>query len=555
MLIEIIVLLLSVCALIEYFGNKSMSKHVYMPTSKTANAKRRTKPAPEFPAAIPYRSPLLTTLKTVGKVVTGQSGSLRDMELMNSNVRQFERETGAMISSAFFMGRKAILSWDADTARQLMTDEEHFGKLKGFVEAFDEVSEQSILMVEGEQWRDQKAVMSPAFGHEHLKGVVPHFNVVGERLVSLWKAIAERDDAVEVTPYMSKATVDALGLGGFGYDFDALGVHGDKAKAQLNNSRTFMSGLVNPFLTFRAYKWLCRSRYDEFVRSRDDYMDFLMQVVDEKKRAREQDDDADRPKDLLDLMIEAHSHGASSSRGRSAHDNRSDMQDSNSDDSGDDDEHYEVTRSLTDAELRANLNIFFIAGHATTSSTVAFALHLLEQNADVQAKVYAEIMDVIGPDAEVTHEHLCALSYMKLFLKETMRLYPAAGALGRGCIKDTEFGGYKVFKGDFVMQVVYTTQRHERYFPDEPDKCKPERWLNKQVHPYAYIPWSIGKRSCIGRVFSELEQRALLVAILRNFELMPDRQAKVPFGTITDVVLSVAEGHTLRLQSRKAMTF
>jgi cytochrome P450 len=71
----------------------------------------------------------------------------------------------------------------------------------------------------------------------------------------------------------------------------------------------------------------------------------------------------------------------------------------------------------------------------------------------------------------------------------------------------------------FVM--IYQVHRDERYFPD-PDEFRPERFFpqNNQTerHPYVYIPFSFGKRNCIGQRFALLETKLILANILRNFE-------------------------------------
>lgn len=70
--------------------------------------------------------------------------------------------------------------------------------------------------------------------------------------------------------------------------------------------------------------------------------------------------------------------------------------------------------------------------------------------------------------------------------------------------------------------MIYQIHRDERYFP-EPDKFKPERFLPQisnttERHPYAYIPFSFGKRNCIGQRFAMLEIKLLIATLIRYFE-------------------------------------
>ena len=70
--------------------------------------------------------------------------------------------------------------------------------------------------------------------------------------------------------------------------------------------------------------------------------------------------------------------------------------------------------------------------------------------------------------------------------------------------------------------MIYQIHRDERYFP-EPEEFKPERFLPQnnslERHPYVYIPFSFGKRNCIGQRFALLETKLILATVLRSFEI------------------------------------
>ncbi|MEU9236595.1 cytochrome P450 [Streptomyces subrutilus] len=195
-----------------------------------------------------------------------------------------------------------------------------------------------------------------------------------------------------------------------------------------------------------------------------------------------------------------------------------------------DDAEFDVT------ELRDQVLIFLLAGHETTATSLAFALHLLARHPEEQGRAREEIRRVLGgrtPEAA----DLDRLPYLTRVLKETMRLYPAAPVIGRNAVAATEVDGYAVPAGANVILAPWVTHRHPLHWPD-PDRFDPERFTPEAEagRPrYAWFPFGGGPRACIGQHFSMLESVIALAMILRAYEF-----------EAVDTEIPVSAGITLR---------
>ncbi|WP_030193167.1 cytochrome P450 [Streptomyces sp. NRRL S-87] len=186
--------------------------------------------------------------------------------------------------------------------------------------------------------------------------------------------------------------------------------------------------------------------------------------------------------------------------------------------------------SFDAAELRDQVLIFLLAGHETTATSLAFALHLLAKHPEQQARAREEVRRVLG-DRTPGAADADALPYLTQVLKEAMRLYPAAPVIGRRAVADAEIDGQLVPAGADVIVAPWVTHRHPRYWPDperfDPDRFTPE--AEKARERYAWFPFGGGPRACIGQHFSMLESVVALAMVLRAYELEAVTQ-EVPVG-------------------------
>jgi cytochrome P450 len=107
-------------------------------------------------------------------------------------------------------------------------------------------------------------------------------------------------------------------------------------------------------------------------------------------------------------------------------------------------------------------------------------------------------------------------------LKEAMRLFPPIPVHSREAITEIDLGnGHIIPAGTTIFTLVYNVHRDPRHFPD-PEKFDPERFSpqnNVDRHPYAYIPFGLGRRMCVGHVFATVEAKTILSTVLRRFRV------------------------------------
>jgi cytochrome P450 len=190
--------------------------------------------------------------------------------------------------------------------------------------------------------------------------------------------------------------------------------------------------------------------------------------------------------------------------------------------------------SLDATELREQVLIFLLAGHETTATALAFALHLLARHPEQQRRVREEVDGLLGgPGGRApTAADMGELRYLTMVLKEAMRLYPSAPVIGRRAVADTEIGGVRIPAGADVLVSPWVTQRHPDYWPD-PDRFDPERFTPEaeEGRPrYAWFPFGGGPRACIGQHLSMLESVLGLAVLLQTYEFEPADEAEVPLG-------------------------
>jgi len=159
----------------------------------------------------------------------------------------------------------------------------------------------------------------------------------------------------------------------------------------------------------------------------------------------------------------------------------------------------------SDAELRDHLVTLLLAGHETTASTLAWALHDLARRPALLRRVQQA--------ADDNDER-----YLEAVVKEAMRLRPVIGQVARRLAKPVRVGGYDLPADVVVFPSILLVQHTASIYPS-PREFRPERFLDGSPAPATWIPFGGGIRRCLGAGLAMVEAQAVLKAVLERVDI------------------------------------
>ncbi|MCL6742026.1 cytochrome P450 [Sphingomonas sp. RB56-2] len=201
-----------------------------------------------------------------------------------------------------------------------------------------------------------------------------------------------------------------------------------------------------------------------------------------------------------------------------------------------------------DEEARAlaidNAATFYLAGHETTANAISWTLFLLAAQPELQEELAVEARAALAGGADDIAERV---ERLRLFVQESMRLYPPVPRFDRQAIADDRIGEHEVAAGDIVSIWPWMLHRHRKYWRD-PDAFDIDRFAGKgDRHRFQYLPFGGGPRTCVGAQFATAEALTILATWLAEWRFVEAGHDVRPAGMVT---LRPAGGLPLRLERR-----
>ncbi|KAL6873434.1 hypothetical protein ACP4OV_013516 [Aristida adscensionis] len=177
---------------------------------------------------------------------------------------------------------------------------------------------------------------------------------------------------------------------------------------------------------------------------------------------------------------------------------------------------------LTMGTVKALVLDLFGAGSETTYTTLLWTMSELMRNPKVMQKAQAEVRQALQGKVRVTEDDLINVKYLKLVIKEGLRLHaPTPLLIPRECMESRKILGYDIPQGTMVLVNAWAISRDPKYW-DDAEEFKPERFQGVNTDfkgmDFEFTPFGAGRRMCPGVTFAQVNMELALAALLYHFD-------------------------------------
>lgn len=368
----------------------------------------------------------------------------------------------------------------------------------------------------------QRKNLMPAFAFRHVKDLYPVFWSKSREMVKALDATLQaekkRVDAdsnlapvVEMGQWVSRATLDIIGVAGMGKDFGAIqNYDAELAKTYRSilqpSKQARILGILNFFLPLWIVRLIPVKRNDDIRAAVKTIRTVCRQLIEEKKVKL---DKSEGGKDIISVALES--------------------------------------GGFTDENLVDQMMTFLAAGHETTATAMIWAVYLLCLHPQHQSRLREEVRSGL-PSMEDSHSTVSSymmdkLPFLNAVCNEALRLWAPVSATLREAAIDTSIQGQFVPAGTMIMICPWAINHSKALWGPDAAQFNPDRWIgpgranNGGARAYDFMTFLHGPRSCIGQGFAKAEFACLLASLVGSFEM----ELKDP-----DISIDIAGGITAK---------
>jgi cytochrome P450 len=434
---------------------------------------------PLVPPSPPRASPTMTAF--------GRMAAMRQSAIGTWGQPAYEED----IVQGRFFGRASFILNTPDAIRHVLVDNyENYTRTPAGIRVLRPMLGEGLLIAEGRAWKHQRRTLAPAFTPRAVAPLVPHMIAATDETIAKLQAMC--GEPVDLREAMQRMTLEIAGRTMFSFE---MGRHGAALRGFVMEygarlARPHLLDLLLP-LGWPSPQDLSRARF------RKRWTRFVAMLMAERRAAGKRGGAPMR--DLFDLMNDARDP--------------------------------ETGQSFTDEQLGDQVATMILAGHETTATALFWSLYLLALDPLTQEEVAKEVDGAtIGGALDIER-----LKFTRAVIDETMRLYPPAFLIARAAAASDTIAGIPVRKRDVILIAPWLLHRHEKLWRD-PNAFIPSRFMPPSPPPdrFAYLPFGVGARVCIGAHFALVEATLALAKMIGAFRVeLLDREPVIPIGVVT----------------------
>ena len=417
----------------------------------------------------------------------GRMMVMRESAIATWGQRAYEED---VVRGRFF-GRSSFILNTPDAIRHVLVDNhENYTRTPTAYRVLRPVLGEGLLISEGRAWKHQRRTLAPAFTPRAVMPLVPHMIAATDETIARLQAAS--GGPVDLREAMQRMTLEIAGRTMFSFE---MGRHGPALRDFVME---YGERLARPHLLdlLLPMGWPSPQDFSR-ARFRKRWTQFVGQLMTERRAAGK--NEGAPPRDLFDLMGAARDP--------------------------------ETGEAFTDEHLGDQVATMILAGHETTATALFWSLYLLALDPATQDELATEVAGAAVNGALDIER----LKFTRAVVDETIRLYPPAFLIARAAAGPDTIAGMPVRKNDVILVAPWLLHRHEKLWRD-PNAFIPSRFMPPAPAPdrFAYLPFGVGARVCIGAHFALVEATLALAKLIGAFRVeLLDKAPVIPVGVVT----------------------
>jgi unspecific monooxygenase len=417
----------------------------------------------------------------------GRMAAMRVSPIGTWGQRAYEED---IIQGRFF-GRSSFILNTPDAIRHVLVDNyENYTRTPAGIRVLRPMLGEGLLIAEGRAWKHQRRTLAPAFTPRAVASLAPHMIAVTDETIARLEAASS--GPVDLREVMQRMTLEIAGrtMFSFGMERHGAALRDFVMEYGTRLARPHFLDLLLP-LGWPSPQDFSRARF------RKRWTRFVAMLMAERRAAGK--NEGAPPRDLFDLMVAARDP--------------------------------ETGEAFTDEQLGDQVATMILAGHETTATALFWSLYLLALDPVTQDQLAAEVQGLTVNGALDIER----LKFTRAVVDETMRLYPPAFLIARAAAAPDTIAGLPVKNKDVILIAPWLLHRHEKLWRD-PNAFIPSRFMPPSPPPdrFAYLPFGVGARVCIGAHFALVEATLALAKLIGAFRVeLLDKEPVIPIGVVT----------------------